>query len=207
MKRIFGLPIYFLVIIILLKIVYLLVESSYNTIVLDSGVVKDFSEEIFNNLELLGHNITSIGVTLLLMPLCYWFIQKIFNKSELVKFFSTIAVSSIIYVSIFFSLTYLMEYIVEQNKDKRYSAYYLNILKNGIANNVLGHSSILKFEDNKEQDFSVDEKVIINNIFLLSYIDENKVVEKIATVGMGSFLKFYTQKNMKQNLQSKMKIL
>lgn len=102
MKRIFGLPIYFLVIIILLKIVYLLVESSYNTIVLDSGVVKDFSEEIFNNLELLGHNITSIGVTLLLMPLCYWFIQKIFNKSELVKFFSTIAVSSIIYVSIFF---------------------------------------------------------------------------------------------------------
>lgn len=194
MKKIFGLPIYFLIIIILFKTIYLLVESSYNTIVLDSGVIKDFSEEIFNNLELLGHNITSIGVTLLLMPLCYLLIQKIFNKGEWFKFILTMLVSSVIYVSIFFSLTSLMDYIVEQNKDKRYSAYYLNILKNGIANNVLGHSSILKFEDNKEQEFSVDEKVIINNIFLLSYIDENKVVEKIATVGMDSFLKFYTQK-------------
>ncbi len=194
MKRIFGLPIYFLIIIILFKTVYLLVESSYNTIVLDSGVIKDFSEEIFNNLELLGHNITSIGVTLLLMPLSYLLIQKIFNKGEWFKFILTMIVSSVIYVSIFFSLTSLMDYIVEQNKDKRYSAYYLNILKNGIANNVLGHSSILKFEDNNEREFSVDEKVIINNIFLLSYIDENKVVEKIATVGMDSFLNFYTQK-------------
>ena len=196
MSRIFGLPLYFLIVIILLKSLYLLSESAYNTIVLDFGVVKNITEEMFNNLELLGHNITSIGVALLCMPICYWIISQITHRGEVFIFSSTIFSSILIYASVFFSLNILMDYIVEKNKDKRYSAYYLNVLKNGIANNVLGHSSILNF-DNKEDNFSIEEKVIINNIFLLSYIDKDDIVDKIATDGMDSFLAFYMQEKHK----------
>lgn len=208
MRKIFGFPLYFLIIVVLLKAAYLLAESAYNTIVLDSGTVKEFTEKIFNNLELLGHNVTSLGVTLLLMPLCYWLISKVILKREWVKFSLTMVSSAIIFFFVFHSLNYLMDYIVEKNKEQRYSAYYLNILKNGISNNVLGHSSILKFDKDNEQSFSVDEKVIINNIFLLSFIDKNNVIEKISTMGMDSFLKFYGQKKYKEEFsQQNMKFM
>ena len=130
-KKIFNYPIYLLLLIIISKILYLIAESIYNTIVLDVGVIETPTKEIYDNLEVLGHNITSIGVTLLLFPLVYWIFSK-FIKREVFRFFYTLSVSFLIYLSVYTSLDYAIDYIVQKNKDQRYEAYYLNILKNGI---------------------------------------------------------------------------
>jgi len=199
-KKIFNYPIYLLLFIIISKMLYLIAESIYNTIVLDVGIIKTPTKEIYDNLEVLGHNITSIGVTLLLFPLIYW-IFSIFIKKETFRFFYTIGVSFLIYLSVYASLDYAIDYIIQKNKNQRYEAYYLNILKNGISNNILGHSDILDFNKGEDEDFSTEEKVIINNIFLLSYIDKTNIIRKMETVGMDNFLKYYKDKKYKNEFK------
>ena len=61
----------FLLIIILAKIIYLLFEIDYNGFLLDTVSKAKIEKEELEDLELYGHKLSSIGLTLLIVPFLF----------------------------------------------------------------------------------------------------------------------------------------
>lgn len=59
----------FLIVIIVVKLIYLYFESHYNGSLIDISSDPNVEKEILNNLELYGHKLSAIGLTLLVIPL------------------------------------------------------------------------------------------------------------------------------------------
>lgn len=174
--------------VVLLKCIYIILEYFYNLHIFDVASSKDFlNVNIVNDLNENGHQISSIGITLILTPILYIFIKNI--KSEL-KTFLYVIIPIIIYFSAYFSLNKLVDVIVEQNKDKRYEAYYLNIFKIGLLHNKFQYDSFIDSEKIKNDNLSVDDKLLFLNTFLLLHANEN-FIETLIAKGKASFPSIY----------------
>lgn len=170
---------YFQILLIILIAVYLVFESIYNFDMLNaaSSVASSSLKTTLEELEVRGHRVSSIGLTLFLVPFFYTFAKKIFQKQskwrEKVIFCLVCILSLISYKSIYISLEKLMDYIVSKNHDKRYEAYYINSLKYNIIGGSFGFESFLDRKTVGDISNSVYAKTLISNIFLLTFLDEN----------------------------------
>ena len=81
--------------------------------------------------------------------------------------------SILIYTSIYDGLTDLIEHIVKENRDKRFSSYYATNLKYKMMNNEMEYSSFIPKE--RLENLSLEDRVIISNLFLLLMHDETLV--------------------------------
>jgi hypothetical protein len=215
-KSIIGYSYTFLLFLIIAKIFYLSIESAYNTIILDSVTIKDINYEIFNNYQELGHIISSLGATLLLLGIYYKLLFKpykeiyfknIFNyfnpffylslffcflfgekdsnkkicklknifyvKNKFIGIILFILLAFGTYKSLYIFFEHTLNFLVKQNLDKKYEAYYLNILKKGIAEGFFNAGYFLNIQN--LNNLTTEQKVLLNNIFILNYLNKNLI--------------------------------
>jgi hypothetical protein len=184
----FTLPKYgvvFLIFIITAKVLYLGVEVFYNGYLIDVITNAKVTKESLNSIESLGHNVSSVGLTLLFLPLFYLLYKKFFFKREnFTLYISVVATTIALFFTFHTLLTSLMDSVVLQNKDKRYSSYYISAFKYGMLNNSLGYESFIP--KSHLENLNIEDKVMISNIFLLNYIDET-LIEKLIKRGQSQF--------------------
>ena len=170
---------YFLILLILSKIVYLFLESNYNYDVLKAVSDYTITQDNLKQIETKGHILSSIGLSLLILPFAYLLIKRKIQNETNTFIFSI--VSFIITSFVFYNLlTFAMNKIVEKNSDKRYEAYYTGLLKYGILSEKFGYEKFI----NKDIDIKNDitSTVLISNMFLLSFVDK-EVVNKVREQG------------------------
>jgi len=193
-------PLALFLILLLAKLGYIFIESAYNYDVLSITTNSELSEQAIENLNHRGHLIASFGFTLLLMPLFYFFVKR---KKQLALYF-LISIFSIISFSIFYhSLNYLVEYIVKENKEKQYEAYYTNLLKYGIINGVIYYNSFIPKE--RINNLTVNDKILLTNIFLLSGSDP-ELIDKFRNKGEKNTIELYLQKYKNDDYQKKLNL-
>lgn len=181
---------YFLILLIASKLIYLFLESGYNFDVLN--VVSDYTinQNSLEKIETKGHVLSSIGLSLLLLPFAYLLLKSRIQNE--ITIFTTSMIIFIILSFIFYNLlTFAMNKIIEKNSDKRYESYYTGLLKYGILSERFGYE---KFID-KNIDFKNDitSTVLISNIFLLSFVDKD-VVNKVREQGKDAIVDLYIEK-------------
>ncbi len=167
--------IFFIILIILIKIIYLFFESDYNShlinVVSDPSATKDILEE----LEKYGHRLSSIGLTLLLVPFLYLLLKRIIKDKRI--YLSSLFLASIVIYNITYSiLTQIIDEFVERNKHLQYNSYYTTMFKYGMLNQEIGYSSFIPKE--RLENISLEDKVMIANIFLLVETDK-ELIKKI----------------------------
>lgn len=187
--------------IVTFKIIYIIAEYFYNINILNISSSTDFfNEKIMQNLNDNGHMISSVGFTLLLTPIFYLILNKIFNFNidKIFKNFTILGLYILLPILIFFtsyfSLNKLVDYIVEKNIDKSYQAYYLNIFKIGLMNNYFKYDSFLNYENIKNNDLNTNDKIMFINTFLLLNADKD-IIDKLKNLGKNQFLNIYIDQN------------
>ena len=184
----FSLPKYgtfFLVFIIIAKLIYLGVEVFYNGYLIDIITNSTVTQESLEFIESLGHNVSSVGLTLLLTPFFYLLYKKVFPKGSDVALFTSMVITIVVlFFSFHSALTSLMDKIILDNKDKRYTSYYISAFKYGMLNGSLGYEPFMPKA--RLENMSIEDRVILSNIFLLNYIDE-KLIEKFIDKGQNQF--------------------
>ena len=154
------------------KLRYLYFEIDYNGSLINLSTKYDIAEKELKDLEKYGHTLTSIGLTLLIIPFLYLVITNITKYKIIIVSFLTVT-SIIIYIGIFQGLTTLIDHIVKENRDKRFSSYYATNLKYKMLNKEMGYSSFIPKD--RLGNLSLEDKVIISNLFLLLMHDETLV--------------------------------
>lgn len=178
--------IYFSIFLILLKLIYLVLESYYNGQLIDIVTNRIFIQDDFEYIEKLGHRLSAVGFTLMFLPL-FFVIGRLF-KRWIIVIFVTMVLSILSVYGIYQGLEKLMNVLVESQKDKRYEAYYVNLFKYGILGGKVGYEAYVPRKSYKE--LSIEDKVLIANIFLLTHLDEN-LVERFVSKGKNDFLDIY----------------
>ena len=189
-------PIGLFVLILGLKIFYIFLESHYNFDVLTVTSSPAISKDIVEALNKKGHLLASTGFTLVLIPLIYYFSK---NNNATIVWIKLILISSITFIVFYFSLTWFVDYIVKINKDKRYEAYYTNLVKYGISNKILYYQSYINKE--QMQKFDMQERILLVNIFLLLYNDSD-LVTKFKQKGEDNLVKLFLKKYKKDDLEN-----
>lgn len=186
-NRVFGFSIYFLVFLIVTKLLYIVVEMVYNSIVLDGNSTLGLSLEELQNIEHLGLLVSTTGLVLLIQPLIYkvslYFTLRDARDAILRMIF--IAISSFfLYLVTYNSFQAFTDYLISQAKEERYDAYYLTMLKEGFLNNILSYSSFIvdRPSEDGQHPFSVQDKVVGLNLYLLLFVDEH-VIQKMVDEG------------------------
>jgi hypothetical protein len=194
--------IYFLVFIISLKVIYLIVEVYYNGHLIDVVTSADINVEDFENIETMGHRVSAIGITLLLTPVFYLLIKKFINLSAMLMTITTLSFMLISFLGFQALLVMAMDEIIEQNKDKRYSSYYVSAFKYGLLNQNMGYETFIPKERLKS--LNIEDKIIISNMFLLTLVDKS-LTDKLINSGSNIFVDmFIKQYNMNDYRESKM---
>lgn len=174
-------------VLLLTKIAYIVVESQYNYNILDTLTQSSLDTKSIDELNEFGHQISSVGLTLLLIPIFYF----LFKRYKTVTMYLLISFSSIVsYMSIKHSLDVLIDTIVERNSDKRYQAYYTNIFKYGVLNGHFSYDSFISTKKISEDALTVEDKVLIINTFLIIYADKS-LIEKLLSRGSGKISELY----------------
>jgi len=176
--------IFFLSIIIFSKILYLALEIYYNGHLIDTVTGTNVTINAMEKLEELGHNISALGFSLLLLPFMYLVIKK-FTTNRFKVVLLNFSVFCIVFFSFKIILTETMDYIVDKNSDKRFSSYYISIFKYGMLNNTMGYESFIPRD--RIGNMSIEDKVIISNIFLLNYLDET-LIDKLLNEGVNNIV-------------------
>lgn len=176
---------YFLAFIIISKIIYLGVEVFYNGYLIDVITNSTVTQESLEFIESLGHNVSSIGLTLLVLPFFYLLYKKLMPTKQqrfmpLYMMISTVA----LFFSFHTALTSLMDKIVEDNKDKRYTSYYISAFKYSMLNGSTGYKSFMP--QSHLENPTIEDRVILSNIFLLNYIDK-KLIDNLINKGQDQF--------------------
>jgi len=203
-NKILGFSIAFLVVLLVIKLLYVLTETVYNSIVLDGIASSDLTIEQLNNIESLGHVVSSVGFIILILPLlyklAYYFTLKDI-KGGMLRLIFMIILAFFLFLITFRVFENIMETLVERASNQRYNAYYVTILKQGILNDVLSYSTLIDPKSDgekspKNQKFSVEDKVILLNLYLLLFSEENVVdkmidkgVENIYRLRLGEYIK------------------
>lgn len=182
---------YFLLALIVAKLIYLGFESYYNGFVIDVVTSAHVDQELLQKLENFGNRISSVGLTLLLIPVYYLIAKKYFGFHSGVMIILILVLSLSSYFAIHKGLNRAVFEIVKQNKDKRYESYYIELFKYGMLTGKLGYSSFIPKEN--LDNLSIYDKVMISNLFLLTQIDK-ELIKKFVTRGKESFFDIYIHK-------------
>jgi len=180
-------PIYLFLALLSAKGLYVIIESFYNYHVLVTTTSADLTKEAVEALNINGHRISSVGITLLLIPLFYFFVKQ---KSERTIYVSLAIASILTYTLTYNMLNKVVDYIVESNKEKRHDAYYVNVFKYGLLNNAFQYDSFIDNKKIQEDNLDVDDRILLTNSFLLLHADQN-LIEKLQKKGKEKFAEVY----------------
>lgn len=112
---------WFIISIILIKIIYLIFESHYNANLIDTVSNPNTTKDVLENLEIYGHRLSSIGLTLLLIPFLYLILKKIIKNRNI--YLPSLAIFSILIYNLFYALlTFAIDEFVDRNKDIQYNS-------------------------------------------------------------------------------------
>jgi len=189
-------PLYLFILLITVKIIYIGVESSYNYDILNITTASNFSRSMLESLNNKGHIIASVGFTLFVIPLLYILAKNSSNKLTVLF----LGVYSIVtFIAFYFLLNILVDTIVDKNKDKRYEAYYTNMVKYGMLNNIVHYNSFI--DSSKLKKLCVKDKITITNIVLLLYADR-ELIAKFRAKGEERVLELVLQKYKKDEYKT-----
>ncbi|MDQ7061770.1 MAG: hypothetical protein Q9M43_11885 [Sulfurimonas sp.] len=158
-------PLYLFLIILLVKLGYILVESYYNYYVLSVTTSASLTKETIENLNINGHRISAMGITLLLFPFLYFLAKIIFKRFKLI---TTLLLSVLTYFIAFSSLNMLIDKVVLENKEKRHDAYYVNVFKYGVLNNIFIYDSFVDSKRIENNTMDANDKILLTNTFFTS---------------------------------------
>jgi len=181
---------------IVAKLIYLGFESYYNGFVIDVVTSTHVDKDLLDTLESFGNRISSVGITLLLIPLYYLVVKKFFEFHQGVMTIIMILLTISTYWGIHKGLNKAVFEIVKQNKDKRYESYYIELFKYGMLTGKLGYSSFIPKEN--LDNLSIYDKVMISNLFLLTQIDKD-LIRKFVSRGKESFFDIYIHKYFQED--------
>lgn len=180
-------PVLLFFVLLFAKIIYIIVESQYNHEILETLTQASLDTRIIDELNEFGHRISSVGFTLLLVPLFYF----IFKRYKTLTMYLLISLSSIVsYVTIKHSLNVLVDTIVEKHSDKRYNAYYTNIFKYGVLNGHFTYDSFIPSKNIREDTLTIEQKLLIINTFLITYADK-ALIDKLLSRGSDKISELY----------------
>ncbi len=114
-------PIGLFFILLFSKLFYIVIESFYNYDVLTLTTDTIINQEEIEALNISGHQISSFGITLLLIPFFYLIVKR-FNN--VVIYSSVIIFACGSYFGIYNGLNIIVEKVVTSQSDKRHNAYY-----------------------------------------------------------------------------------
>ena len=194
-------PIYLFVAILVAKLGYIVIESFYNYHVLLTTTSPDLNKESIEELNRNGHRISAVGITLLLVPIFYIVIKRFSNT---IVYTSMLIFTILTYIASYNLLNKTVDYIVEVNKEKRHDAYYINIFKYGILNNIFSYNSFINTEKIQNNKIDVNDRIILTNTFLLLPADET-LIEKLKQRGKEKVADIYIQKYKKEDYNTKYK--
>lgn len=200
-KRLFNLPkmgLYFTIFLIVIKIIYLIFETYYNGYIIDVVSSTEVSKNTLDRLESFGNNISSVGMTLLILPLFYLITKRFLSMHKGVQFIGIVLLSVLTFLGIKEGLHVATEKIVEANVDKRYESYYIEMFKYGMLTGKLGYTSFIPKEN--LDNLSVRDKIIISNLFLLTNFDQ-ELIKKFVGIGQEKFFDIYVHKYFKVNYE------
>lgn len=182
-------PLFLFLLIFCAKIGYVALESFYNYYVLITTTSPDLNQETLYELNKNGHIISAIGITLLVVPFLYFVFKKFSTSIMYIGIFSsTILIYSISYNS----LNYAVDYIVKKHKDERHDAYYINIFKYGLLNNIFAYNSFI--DSTKLQGgLDVNDRILLTNTFLLLHADQ-ELISKLKDRGKEAVAEVYIHK-------------
>ena len=187
---------YFMLALIVLKLIYLGFESYYNGFVIDVVTSTHIDKDLMQRLESFGNRISSVGITLLLLPIYYLFAKKFLSFHNGVMMIVVALLTFGTYFGIHKGLNKAVYEIVDRNKDKRYESYYIELFKYGMLTGKLGYSSFIPKEN--LDDLSIYDKVMISNLFLLTQIDKD-LIKKFVSRGKESFFDVYIHKYFQED--------
>ena len=192
-------PFYLFLAILVAKLGYIVIESYYNYHVLmvttDPSLTRESVEELNRN----GHRISAIGITLLLIPFLYFIVKQFPRKKMLISLF---ILSLMTYLLSYQSLNYIVGKIVEINKDKRHDAYYVNVLKYGLLNNIFTYNSFVENTKIVENNINVDDRILLTNSFLLLEAD-SALINKLKKRGESAVAELYIQEELQEDYNKK----
>ena len=114
---------YFLLFIVVSKVIYLLIEWYYNIHLIDTITTAKITEEMLTSIESLGHNVSSVGLTLLVTPFFYLLVRLVFKQISQVMM--GISVSLFMGVSFFMMLVAAhIIWILERRRNDDFSSKY-----------------------------------------------------------------------------------
>jgi len=185
-----------MVALIVAKLIYLGFESYYNGFVIDVVTSTHVDKDLLETLETFGNRISSVGITLLLLPFYYLVVKKFFEFHQGVMVIVVVMLTVGTYFGIHKGLNKAVFEIVKQNKDKRYESYYIELFKYGMLTGKLGYSSFIPKEN--LDNLSIYDKVMISNLFLLTQIDKD-LIKKFVSRGKESFFDIYIHKYFQED--------
>lgn len=185
-----------MVVLIVAKLIYLGFESYYNGFVIDVVTSTHVDQDLLETLENFGNRISSVGITLLLIPIYYLVVKKFFEFHKGVMVIVVVMLTVGTYFGIHKGLNRAVFEIVKQNKDKRYESYYIELFKYGMLTGKLGYSSFIPKEN--LDNLSIYDKVMISNLFLLTQIDKD-LIKKFVSRGKESFFDIYIHKYFQED--------
>jgi len=201
MKNNLKYPIYFFLAIFIAKFGYVIVESFYNYYVLITTTKAEVTQETLKNLNENGHLISAFGLTILLIPLFYYFVKKQNNKKIYIILSSA---SIIVFIVMYNLLNIAVDTIVESNKDKRYDAFYISLLKIGMLNNKFSYNSFIDNKKIANNSLDVNDRILLTNSFLLLYADQ-KLIDKLRLRGKETVADMYIEKYLRNDYDAKYK--
>ncbi|MDQ7061784.1 MAG: hypothetical protein Q9M43_11960 [Sulfurimonas sp.] len=194
-------PLYLFIAILSAKGLYVIVESFYNYYVLVTTTSADLNEASIESLNINGHRISSVGITLLFLPLFYFLLRK---KAQKTMYISLAIASLFTYTLTYNMLNKAVDYIVETNKEKRHDAYYINIFKYGVLNNIFSYNSFIDSKKIKDGNIDVNDRILLTNSFLLLHADE-KIISKLKERGKEVVADIYISKYKQEDYDNKFK--
>ncbi len=186
----------FILFVIIAKIIYLLFESYYNGYIIDVVTTSNVTKDVLKQIEGIGNKISSVGLTLLILPVYYLLVKKPLAFHAGVRGLVLLAMSILTFFAIHRGLYYAVDKIIENHKDKRYESYYIGLFKYGMLTKKLGYSSFIP-KKNLEH-LSIEDKVLITNLFLLTQFDP-VLIKKLVDIGQDEFFDIYVDKYFQDN--------
>lgn len=192
-------PLYLFLSILALKLGYIVVESYYNYHVLSITTQPQLTKETIETLNINGHRISAIGITLLIIPFLYFIASRIF-KENILSFL--VIFSLFTYFIAYEGLNKLVDKIVEVNKEKRHDAYYINIFKYGVLNNIFVYDSFVDSKKIQNDTLDVNDRILLTNTFLLLHSDA-ELIEKLKDRGSNKIANLYIEKYAQEDFALK----
>ena len=192
-------PLYLFIAIFVAKLGYIVIESYYNYHVLVTTTQANLTKEMLDDLNENGHLISAFGLTVLLVPFFYFFVRRQDTK----MIYTVLSIATFVtYIGVYNLLNVAVDKIVEANKDKRYEAFYITLFKYGLINNKFSYNSFISSKKIKNNDLSVNDRILLTNSFLLLYADQ-KLIEKLKQRGRVAAADLYIQKFAKDDYDMK----